>query len=165
MKRACSVDGCGKQVVARGYCQNHYRVFMRRGTPIAPARTHALHIAAGGYPFRTVNGRTRYLHIEVAERALGRPLPQGAEVHHVNGNPADNRPENLIICPNHQYHMEIHQRERALSAAGNPSFRPCRICGRHDALSNMNPHRRQFYHPSCLAAQSRARRANKGIST
>ncbi len=49
----------------------------------------------------------------VAERALGHPLPKGAEVHHVNGRPRDNRPQNLVICQNRAYHLFLHERMRA----------------------------------------------------
>jgi len=32
-KRVCSVKGCGRAYVAKGYCANHYQA-MRRGQPI-----------------------------------------------------------------------------------------------------------------------------------
>jgi hypothetical protein len=37
--------------------------------------------------YRIADGR--YEHIVLAERALGKPLPAGAEVHHVNGDKSD----------------------------------------------------------------------------
>lgn len=53
-------------------------------------------------------------HIIVAERALGRLLPDGAVVHHVNLNTSDNLPSNLVICENQSYHRLLHKRMRRL---------------------------------------------------
>lgn len=41
----------------------------------------------------------------IAEASIGRPLATGEVVHHINGNPADDRPENLRVYPNHIAHM------------------------------------------------------------
>lgn len=158
--KPCLVGGCNGAHIAKGFCQNHYRLFRRHGTPTPAKPEPKVHTATGGYQFMTVNGKTKYVHVMVAERALGKPLHAGAEVHHINGDPSDNRPSNLLICPDHEYHMLIHQRQRAMDATGNPDHRPCRICGLHDAIENMAPHRKQFYHRACLALQSKQRRAS-----
>lgn len=114
--------------------------------------------ATGGYQFRSVNRRTVYLHVEIAERALGRRLPPGAEIHHVDGDPKNNDPSNIVICPNHEYHMLLHQRMRALEVCGRAHWRPCQVCGRYGDPATMRPHRRQFYHQACKADEARARR-------
>ena len=67
-------------------------------------------------------------HILVAEAALGHFLPQKAELHHRNGDHADNRPANLLICHNHSYHMLLHWRVRAYRATGDPTLRRCAYC-------------------------------------
>lgn len=57
----------------------------------------------------------------VAERALGRKLPSGAQVHHVNEIKTDNRPDNLVICPDAKYHRLLHVRQRIMDLGGNPN--------------------------------------------
>lgn len=157
--RLCTVEGCGKIHLAKGYCQNHYRVWQRRGTPTKPPAK--VWIATGGYLFQSIKKRTSYLHSQIAERALGHPLPPGAELHHIDGNPANNEPGNLVICPNHEYHMLLHQRTRALEACGNAGWRKCKICCTYDDPALMRPTYKQFYHRACGTEQSRQRRANQ----
>lgn len=56
---------------------------------------------------RDINGRMRPEHIVLAEKALGRRLKKGEVVHHVNCDPLDNRPTNLLVCTQ-GYHMWLH---------------------------------------------------------
>lgn len=64
-------------------------------------------------------GRQKRLHIVRAERALGRPLPKGAEVHHADLTKDDDAP--LVICQSHRYHRLLHARTRVLRAGGDPN--------------------------------------------
>ena len=44
---------------------------------------------------------------EAAAEMLGRPLERGEVVHHMNGDAADNRHENLLVMPDRQ-HKQLH---------------------------------------------------------
>lgn len=68
-------------------------------------------------------------HVLVAERALGRFLPHGAQVHHVDGNKKNNSNRNLVICQDGAYHKLLHIRARILRAGGNPNTEAiCSTC-------------------------------------
>ena len=90
------------------------------------SRTYRLgHRPIKYYPAAKVGDGTQRIHILRAERALGRPLPPGVEVHHADGSKGADAP--LVICPDRAYHRLLHVRMRIQAAGGNPNTQ--RICG------------------------------------
>lgn len=101
------LEGCGRPAHCRGVCRNHYRRLHyvehergRRGSQ--PARVFAVgdtRLNASGYLEEKIGpGRSWKLqHRLVMEKLLGRELSPWENVHHVNGNRTDNRPENLEL--------------------------------------------------------------------
>lgn len=146
--KATMVSYNGQSHALRHLCQVKGIAFttawgrIKKGWPVAdaietPARLPdgALVYHARGYVKESASRRSQ--HVEIAEAALGRPLPPGAEIHHLNGIKDDNRPENLVVCPDHAYHFLLHARQRAMDACGNPNFRRCEICGEWDDPTDM----------------------------
>lgn len=86
-----------------------------------------LRIYRPDHPKAAKNGWV-FEHVAIAEDALGKRLPRGAEVHHVNEDPEDNAPANLVICQNRGYHKLLHVRTRIVRAGGDPDAQ--RICSR-----------------------------------
>jgi hypothetical protein len=98
-------------------------------------------------------------HILVAEKNLGKYLPDGAVVHHVNENPSDNSPENLVICESNSYHHGLHRRSRAYIATGNPNAIKCKFCKTYDIAENMHMSPRGYgYHRECNTKYYKERR-------
>jgi hypothetical protein len=89
-------------------------------------------IRTDGYTMHESGGRAVLEHVLLAERALGKPLPKGAQVHHVDGDRSNNAPGNLVICDSRAYHALLHKRTRALKACGHADWRRCRLCGQWD---------------------------------
>jgi len=106
--------------------------------------------------------RHKYEHVLIAEKILGKPLPKGAVVHHVNGDGRDNRPENLVICQNQAYHLLLHMRAEAYDACGRADWRRCGYCEKYEPQENMyNDRGTVFYHASCKSAWVRNKRWQK----
>lgn len=89
------------------------------------------------------------LHRVRAERALGKPLPLGAVVHHADGSKDDDAP--LVICQDETYHRLLHRLLRIHQAGGNPfTDRICFKCRRvlpFAAFSMRDPNMRRL--PRC----------------
>jgi predicted NUDIX family phosphoesterase len=108
-------------------------------------------------------------HVVVAERALGKELPLGAQVHHFNGVRSDNRNDNLVICQDAAYHALLHMRQKAMEACGDPSKRKCGYCKVWDEPEKMTCRRSkkqgdEYRHRECHAKWMRewnARRIRK----
>lgn len=67
------------------------------------------------------------LHRLRAERALGKPLPPQAVVHHADGSRSDDAP--LVICQDQAYHKLLHVRAFVKAKGGDPNVDLfCRSC-------------------------------------
>lgn len=98
---------------------------------------------------RKVRIHTNYIYKPIVERALGRPLPPNAVVHHVNEDRRDNRNENLVICENDKYHKFLHMRLRAYRACGHVNWKKCVHCKRWGPENEVIVSGRTYYHRQC----------------
>ena|SRR3990170_8467602 len=92
-------------------------------------------IYSPGHP-RAIRNKVRE-HILVAEKALGKFLPIGSEVHHLNKNGFENIGNNIIICQDNKYHKILELRGRAYYACGHATWRKCRFCKQWDIPENL----------------------------
>ena len=98
-------------------------------------------------------------HILVAEKSVGRFLTKEEEVHHANEIKDDNSPANLILCPDHTYHMALHQQAKALKECGHSEWRKCVYCHEYDAPENLKTTKSRWsYHKACDAKRAAQRR-------
>lgn len=151
--RICIVPGCVNPHDAKGYCHVHYNRWKRYGDPLTPLTMAARgsgHLDRKGYRVHEQNGVRFREHVAIAERAFGRKLPPAAVVHHADENPHNNAPGNLVICPSVRYHKLLHTRIKAMNACGNPNWRKCSYCGKHDDTANMRGEQSgRFVHVRC----------------
>lgn len=167
----------GRALPLRDLCELHHIAFttvwgrIKKGSSADDAINTPVRLAPGtvvhharGYAKRSAERRS--IHVLMAERAVGHALPPLAEVHHVNGIRDDNRPANLVVCPDHAYHALLHQRQRAMDACGSPDYRKCEICKQWDAPARMYARKSKagFWHRACgnkMRAERKQRSRNK----
>ena len=83
----------------------------------------AYHVTAKGY--RRNNRTGRFEHVEVWERHHGQSVPDGYQIHHLDGNKLNNDPANLLaVTPTD--HKRLHS---GCELREGEWFKPCRICG------------------------------------
>lgn len=87
---ACRVEGVP-------YCQKHYHRVLKFGTTELPPKTYKPHINNNGYVELWVDGKRQLEHRLKMQAHLGRPLYADENVHHINGDRADNRLDNLEL--------------------------------------------------------------------
>jgi hypothetical protein len=152
-EKTCSLPGCGKPSDSHTVCAMHRARLRKHGDyETTNKRANGDGFIAFGYWARQVDGVKKFDHVRIAEEVLGRPLPQGAVVHHANEDRSDNRKENLVICPNRAYHNLLHARIRASHSCGNPELRKCKYCLEYDSIDNLRNQvgRSSFWHRKCL---------------
>jgi hypothetical protein len=152
IKRKCLIDGCDINATRRKMCNNHYRHFMKYGDPLffknRKQGEGALHNS--GYWMFEINKRSVLRHILIVEKVLGKRLPKGVEVHHVDLVRANDSNNNLVACQDRTYHRLLHKRTKALHACGHADWISCQICKQYSPSSEIKQYKNGVkWHPKC----------------
>jgi hypothetical protein len=130
----CSIPDCNGVGNRRGLCNVHRLRLKKYGDPLKIVNRPggAGSVRTDRYIMHESGGRSVLEHVLIAERALGRSLPKGVHVHHIDENRSNNAPSNLVICESQEYHQLLHRRAVALKLSGHAGWRKCYICQQYD---------------------------------
>lgn len=121
-RKPCTVEGCGRTSAARGWCDKHWARWRRTGDPLGSTRKRSAGSYTHGYRIWSENGKAYLEHRRIMEGIVGRPLLRREHVHHINGDRADNRPENLELLSVKEH------RARHDKYFRSPTHRECGRC-------------------------------------
>ena len=112
---ACSKERWKSQTHARAaktlYCLScSAKIIRQRQSSSKPLSTPDNPFLSHGYLAFCSKSKKIMLHRYLLEQHLGRPLTSAEVVHHINGERADNRLENLVIL-SHSAHQILHKEQ------------------------------------------------------
>jgi hypothetical protein len=160
--KICSVNSCRRPVRCKSLCQVHYQRMRKHGDPekllIRQAGEGTLH--TDGYWAYEIDGRVVLEHVLIVERAIGKRIPPGAQVHHVDQNRMNNATSNLVACQDSAYHQLLHRRQRAYDACGHADWLRCSVCHQWSPPSEIKLYqpRGNRWHPACSRVKFHNRR-------
>jgi len=163
MKNKCSIDGCGKLIHCKNLCNCHYRRLMKYGNPLLLKNREQGQGTPhnSGYWAFEINKRPILRHVLMAEKAIGKTLFKGVEVHHVDLNRSNDDHINLVICQNRAYHQLLHKRTKALRECGNAHWIKCQICKIYSPPEELRIYSNGVkWHPNCWANKFGRRKNN-----
>lgn len=130
-KSTCSIDGCERTVVARSWCNRHYRRWIRHGDPLAGGSYQDGRGEWGGYvwlhrpghPIANSKGYVQEHRLVAWEAGLlsaakFEPRSDAVVVHHINGVKTDNRLENLRVTTLGEHTADHHRLADTCSVDG-----------------------------------------------
>lgn len=125
-----------------------------------PSHNRRARPEANIYTSERTAGGWRHEHVAVAEKALGRRLPDGAQVHHVDEDRRNSANRNLVICQDQAFHHLLHVRARVVRAGGDPNTqRFCAVCASVKPFADFNVGQSQCR--SCQSSYFREYRERK----
>jgi len=106
--RQCGTDVFSRPDQPQDFCNPEHFYEYRNNHPEEFSKPVGHRRMQGGYwKVKIGTGKWMDEHRYVMEMVIGRPLRKDEVVHHKNGDPLDNRPENLMVT-SHSQHRKIH---------------------------------------------------------